>query len=134
MLLIARILDRSQLADLHAAAARLGLECLVEIHEPGEIDKLDFETMKLIGINNRNLDTLVTDVSQTLRICPHIPAGTIIVSESGIRNADDLRSLAQHGIRAALIGEHFMKSKNPALALRALLESFAASTDGGTAL
>jgi indole-3-glycerol phosphate synthase len=133
VLLIARILDREQLADLHAAAARLGIECLVEIHEAGELDKLDFDTMKLIGINNRNLDTLVTDVNQTLRICPRISAGTTIVSESGIRNASDLRALAQHGIRAALIGEHFMKSQNPAQALRALLEAFAAPTDGGTA-
>jgi indole-3-glycerol phosphate synthase len=130
VLLIARILDRTQLADLHAAARRLGLECLVEIHEPGEIDKIDFATMRLIGINNRNLDTLVTDVNQTLRICPRIPAGTTIVSESGIRNAGDLRALARHGIRAALIGEHFMKSENPALALRELLDSFAISAEG----
>lgn len=134
VLLIARILDRSQLADLHAAARQLGLECLVELHEPAEIDKIDFDTMKLIGINNRNLDTLVTDVSQTLRICPHIPAGTVVVSESGIRTASDLRTLAQHGIRAALIGEHFMRSEHPAKALRTLLESFATSTNGGNGL
>lgn len=132
VLLIARILDRAQLSDLHAAAGRLGLECLVEIHEPGEIDKIDFDTMKLIGINNRNLDTLVTDVNQTLRICPLIPAGATIVSESGIRCAGDLHTLVRHGIRSALIGQHFMKSENPALALRDLLESFAAMMDGGT--
>ncbi len=125
VLLIARILDRGQLADLHAAAARLGLECLVEVHELGELDRIDFGTMKLIGVNNRNLDTLVTDLDQTARIAPHIPGGITIVSESGIRCAGDLHALARHGVRAALIGQHFMKSENPARALRELLDSFA---------
>ena len=72
----------------------------------------------------------MTDPDQTVRISPYIPGGTTIVSESSIRCADDLHTLVRHGVRAALIGQHFMKSDNPAQALRAMLESFAISADG----
>jgi indole-3-glycerol phosphate synthase len=132
VLLIAAILERRQLSDLYAVAGELGLECLVELHDLDEIDKVDFDRMRLIGINNRNLRTLQTSIEQTLRVCPHIPAGVTIVSESGIGSASDLHTLAGHGIHAALIGEHFMRAEDPALALRELLTRFTGDQSGGS--
>lgn len=133
VLLIARLLERRELADLHAQARAIGLECLVELHEEAELDRVDFGAMKLVGVNNRNLSTLQISLQQTLRIAPRIPAGVTVVSESGIRTAADLAMLAQHGIRAALVGETFMRAADPAAALRELLDSYAALGRGGAA-
>ncbi len=131
VLLIAAILDRGRLSDLYASAAGMGLECLVELHDVDEIDKIDFDRMRLVGVNNRDLRTLQTNIEQTLRVYPRIPAGVTVVSESGIRSASDLRALAGQGIRAALIGEQFMRAEEPALALRELLDRFAVAQSGG---
>lgn len=124
VLLIARLLERAELADLHAQAAAMGLECLVELHDEAELERVDFGAMKLVGINNRDLRTLRVSLDQTLRIAPLIPADVTVVSESGVRNARDLALLARHGVRAALVGEAFMRATDPAEALRELLSSF----------
>ncbi|MBI1747584.1 MAG: indole-3-glycerol phosphate synthase TrpC [Acidobacteria bacterium] len=123
VLLIAGILEGSQLADLHDAARDLSLECLVELYETSEIDILDFDRMKLVGINNRDLKTFHVDFKRSLEMARLIPDGVTLVSESGITSSGDLKRLRSAGIRAALIGEHFMKSERPGSALRTLLES-----------
>jgi indole-3-glycerol phosphate synthase len=121
VLLIASLLERNQLADLALAAASCGMESLVELYESKEIDILDFDSMNLIGVNNRDLKTFQVDLSRTLKIAPALPPDVTIVSESGITSGDDLRRLTSAGIRAALIGGHFMRSNDPGQALGALL-------------
>ncbi len=122
VLLIAGILERAQLHDLYSAATALHLEPLVELYETKEIDILDLDTMKLIGINNRNLKTFEIDLNRTLEMAKHLPKDITLVSESGITTTEDLKRLKNAGIHSALIGEHFMKSEKPGAALRQLLD------------
>ncbi|HMD13736.1 MAG TPA: indole-3-glycerol phosphate synthase TrpC, partial [Bacteroidota bacterium] len=124
ILLIAAILDRNQLAELYFAAREIGLECLVELYETKEIDILDLEQMKFIGVNNRDLRTFQVDLNHTLDVARHLPKDAAIVSESGITKARDLQSLSAGGIHAALIGEYFMKNDNPGKALGSMLKEF----------
>ena len=122
ILLIAGILERPQLHDLHVAAQELGLESLVELYDTSEINILDFDIMKLIGINNRDLKTFKIDINRTFEIAKHLPDSITLVSESGIKDVEDLKRLRDAGIHSALIGEHLMKSDQPGTALRKLLD------------
>lgn len=122
VLLIAAILDRQHLHELFLASTELGLDCLVELYEESEIDKLALDKMTLIGVNNRNLHTFEIDINRTATIAKQLPAGITLVSESGIRTSDDLKRLREGGARAALIGEQFMKSPDPGEALQKLLD------------
>ena len=124
ILLIAAILDRSHLQELVAAAKELQLQCLVELYDVREIDKLDFDQMNIIGINNRDLRTFEVNIHHSIEIRRHLPENIIVVSESGIRGPGDLHLLANAGIHAALIGEHFMKSDSPGGELETLLNAF----------
>jgi indole-3-glycerol phosphate synthase len=124
VLLIAAALDKHQLKDLHCAARGLGLETLVELYESREIDNIDFDQMKLIGINNRNLKTFTVDIQRSIQIASLLPSNITAVSESGIVSAVDLSSLRKGGIHSALIGGFLMKSDHPGKALRSLLNEF----------
>ncbi len=95
------------------------MDVLVEVHEEREFEKLDFGKVKLVGINNRSLKTFDVDVSTSLRLKEYLPGETLIVSESGIESADQMRRLAAGGIRSFLIGETFMRAEDPGAALRA---------------
>ncbi|MBI4546585.1 MAG: indole-3-glycerol phosphate synthase TrpC [Ignavibacteriae bacterium] len=128
LLLIAGILERTQLRDLHAAASELGLECLVELYEEKEVDKIAFDEMKLVGINNRDLRTFEVDLNRSITMAQHLPDDITLVSESGISSPNDLQRLKQVGIKAALIGEHFMKAEQPGKELKKLLESLTNET------
>lgn len=121
VLLIASILDDHALEDLLIASEALGLDALVEIHDRGEIDRLDFGMVRIVGINNRDLRTFTVNPERTRELAPFLPADVCRVSESGIKSAADLRMLKAQGIRAALIGEHLMKSRDPGAALETLL-------------
>ncbi len=120
ILLIVAALDRHHLRDLHDAAVELGLECLVEVHSEAEIDMLPGIKAGIIGVNNRNLSTFETDLQNSIRLRPLLPAGAIAVSESGIASAADVRKLIASGYDAVLIGETFMKSSEPGKTLRQL--------------
>jgi indole-3-glycerol phosphate synthase len=122
VLLIAAALGEKLLSDLYQIASGIGLDVLVEVHEERELEKLDFGKIKLVGINNRSLKTFDVDVSTSLRLKEYIPGETLIVSESGIETADQIRRMASGGIRSFLIGETFMRAENPGAALKALLE------------
>jgi indole-3-glycerol phosphate synthase len=124
ILLIAGIVEYSHLQELFLAAHELKLECLVEIYEEREIDKLNFDLMKIVGINNRNLHTLQVDIGRTLTMAYRIPPDVTLVSESGIHTAADLKKLSSAGIQAALIGEYFMKSEHPGVTLKNMLDDF----------
>ena len=128
VLLIATVLEKRQLQDLHAAAKDLGLETLVELYESHEIDKLDLDEMKFIGVNNRDLRTFTVDLNRTVEMAQLLPKGITLVSESGITTTEDLKNLHDHGIHSALVGEHLMKANRPGKALADLLEGLKRET------
>ncbi len=105
LLLIAAILTERQLREYRDLAASLGMAALVEVHTRGELEKALAAGAEVIGINNRDLKTFQTDLQTTLALAPLIPADRIAVSESGIRNRQDIETLTKAGIRAFLIGE-----------------------------
>lgn len=112
LLLIARILEEEELREYIYLSESLGLSALVEVHCKEDLDKALASDANIIGINNRNLDTFSTDLNTSLNLMPHIPAGKIIVSESGIHTRDDIETLTKAGIHAFLIGETLMRSEN----------------------
>jgi indole-3-glycerol phosphate synthase len=117
VLLIATALDAGQLAELHAAATELGLDCLVEVYSLEDLDKIDFDQIRLLGVNNRNLKTFEVDVDNSLRIFEHVPRTVGRISESGLSDPETLVRLRQHGVNGVLIGEYFMRAENPGEAL-----------------
>jgi indole-3-glycerol phosphate synthase len=119
ILLIAAILDPVQIRDLYGLAKEEGLDALVEVHSEKEIERVA-EWSAIIGINNRDLSTFQVDTGTTRRLIRYIPRDRIVVSESGLSRTDDLFPLMDCGVRAVLIGEAFMKEKDPAGALSRL--------------
>ncbi len=122
ILLIATALDPSQLHELHEAAAEYGLECLVEVYDARELDRLDVDRLQIIGANNRDLRTFEVDISRSLEILRVLPDHITTVSESGIETAHDLARLVGYGIDAALVGETFMRAPSPGDHLRRTLD------------
>ncbi len=112
VLLIARILTREQIDTFLALAHKLGMECLVEVHDNDELNTVLETEASIIGINNRNLDTFETNIETTLQLCHLIPEEKIIVSESGIKTRADVLYLEKAGIDAILIGETLMRSQD----------------------
>lgn len=121
ILLIAAILTEREIRDLREAAARYRLAALVEVHGEGELDKAVGAGADIIGVNNRDLTTFEVTLETSLRLAERMPDGAVRVAESGIHAADDVRRLAAAGYTAFLVGEHLMKSGDPAAALRALV-------------
>ncbi|MBM4166698.1 MAG: indole-3-glycerol phosphate synthase TrpC [Ignavibacteria bacterium] len=122
VLLIADILSKMQLEELFLSAKELGIESLVEIYEPNSLDKINFDEIKLLGINNRNLKTMEVDLKHTKDLIPLIPSETVIVSESGIKTSEDIVRLKSFGAKGILIGETLMKEKSPGKALKELMK------------
>jgi len=112
LLLIAAILSREQLAGLLALSHRLGLGCLVEVHNEKELEKVLQSNSEIIGINNRDLSTFTTDINTTRRLRPLIPDGKIVVSESGINNREDVIKMGEWGVNAVLVGEALVTASN----------------------
>ena len=123
VLLIAAALGREEIAPLMEESRSLGMETLLEIHSPGELESLRTLEIPLIGINNRDLVTFETDISLSETLAPGLPPGSLGVSESGIRAGADIVRLSRAGIHAFLIGEQFMISDDPGKALAELLRS-----------
>jgi indole-3-glycerol phosphate synthase len=110
ILLIAAILTTEQMKQFSAAAKSLGLDVLIEVHDKEELDRvLELDNPTLIGINNRNLKTFVTDLKTTEELIAHMPKGVTVVSESGISRPSEIEYLQSIGAEAVLIGEHFMR-------------------------
>lgn len=124
ILLIATILEPNQITELIHCAKEIGLECLVECYDEPDFQKLDFNWVKVLGVNNRNLDTFDVNVHQGIKLLQQAPKGVIRVSESGLSKPEDLELLASESINAALIGEHFMRKTDPGLALKEILSPF----------
>jgi indole-3-glycerol phosphate synthase len=112
VLLIARILTKEEIDAFLALSHELGMECLVEVHDNDELEKVLETEAAIIGINNRNLDTFKTNLDTTLQLRHRIPEGKIVVSESGIKTREDVLVLEEAGIDAILIGETLMRSRD----------------------
>ncbi|MDA8233525.1 MAG: indole-3-glycerol phosphate synthase TrpC [Clostridia bacterium] len=110
VLLIAAILSDEELTEFHNIAGALGLDCLVEVHTQEELERVLTTPARIIGINNRNLNTFKTDLDTTFRLKELIQRREIlVVSESGINTRADVEKLAAHGINAMLVGEALMR-------------------------
>jgi indole-3-glycerol phosphate synthase len=120
ILLIVAAMEVGPLANLHALAGRLGLATLVEVHDAAELQAAVEIGAQTIGINNRNLATLVVDIETTYQLLPQIPAGVVKVAESGFRTRAELERLAAAGVDAVLIGEALMRSADVEAACREL--------------
>ncbi|MDX6720838.1 MAG: indole-3-glycerol phosphate synthase [Solirubrobacteraceae bacterium] len=121
ILLIVAALDRKLLAELHAEAAQLDLDVLVEVHSESELDcALEVVDADVIGINNRDLGDFSVDVQRTFDLLADIPAGKTVVSESGFHARGQLDDLERVGVDGVLVGESLMRAPDPEAALRAL--------------
>jgi indole-3-glycerol phosphate synthase len=121
ILLIMAALSDIEAAELAAAAAEVGLDMLAEIHDGAELDRALRLPARLIGINNRNLKTLETDLRTAETLAPEVPSDRIVVAESGIRRSADLDRLAAAGARCFLVGETLMREPDVTAATRRLL-------------
>jgi indole-3-glycerol phosphate synthase len=121
ILLIAETLDDTALARLRERARRLGMASLVEFHDVANLPRVLDSGADLVGVNNRDLKTFVTDIEHTLRLRDQIPPEVVLVSESGIRNRADVERLEVAGISAILVGESLMRSPDIGLAVERLL-------------
>jgi indole-3-glycerol phosphate synthase len=120
VLLIVAALEAEQLECLHVRAAALGLSALVEVHDEAELEIALGVGARLIGINNRDLDSFETDLAVTERLAPRVPEGVVVVAESGIFTCGDIARLADAGAHAFLVGESLMRESDVAGALRRL--------------
>jgi len=127
ILLIVAALADARLAMLEACARDLGMAVLVEVHDGVELDRALRLATPLVGINNRNLRTFDVSLATTLDLLPRIPAGKLVVTESGILAPVDVVTMRAHGVEAFLVGEAFMRAADPGAALAAL---FAATASG----
>ena len=121
ILLIAAILTEREIRGFREAAARYRMAALVEVHNRRELDAAIAAGSDIIGVNNRDLTTFEVALETSLRLAEHIPGGVLRVSESGIRDARDIATLREAGYTAFLVGEHLMKSGDPAAALKKLV-------------
>ena len=122
VLLIVAALDDGALAGLAAESARWGMDVLVEIHDEAELDRALRLDSGLIGINNRNLKTLKTDLGTFESLAPRVPAGRLPVAESGLRTRADLARMAAAGAKGFLVGESLLRQPDLVGATRALLQ------------
>lgn len=110
VLLIAECLDDCTLRDLYFYASELGMESLIEIYDPENLDRVLKLEPALLGINNRNLRTFITDLGHSIAMKQRVPAECTLVSESGIHTRADVERLLQAGIHAILVGETLMRA------------------------
>jgi indole-3-glycerol phosphate synthase len=120
ILLIAAILDDEKMQSLRELAENLGLECLFEAHDKNEIERISKCRPRVIGINNRNLKTFEVSLENTANLAKEIPDNCVLISESGIRDNNDMKFVRNAGADAVLIGETLMRSEDVAKTIEEL--------------
>lgn len=120
VLLIVSALEQRLMELLEETAISLGLSVLVEVHDSAELDRALCLRTPLIGINNRNLRTFETSLDVTLGLLDRIPSDRLVITESGIHSPEDVATMRTHGVHAFLVGEAFMKAKDPGEELQRL--------------
>jgi len=121
VLIIAAMINQDPLREFIHLTRELGMIPLVEVHDEEDLEKVSGLALPLIGINNRNLKTLQVDLEVTCRLIKKIPQGAMVISESGIKNRQDVKRLQEAGARGVLVGELLMRSPDPAAKIRELL-------------
>jgi indole-3-glycerol phosphate synthase len=121
VLLIAAVLSTNEMRDLLALSQSLGMEALVEIHTEEELERVLPLSPRILGVNNRNLQTFEVDFANTERLRSRIPAGVLVVGESGIKTEADIRQMVKAGVDAVLVGESLVRSKQVEDAVRRLV-------------
>ncbi len=121
VLLIAECLTPAELKRLHDDATELGMQTLIELYEPSNLDAVLATGTRLVGVNNRDLKTFKTSLSHTLDLRPSIPSDRLLVGESGIATHDDVLRLGRGGVKAVLVGESLMRQHDVTAATRRLL-------------
>jgi indole-3-glycerol phosphate synthase len=121
VLLIVAALEPERLAALIGIASDLGMDALVEVHDEDEVETAVEAGAEVIGVNNRNLHSLDVDLGTTFRLLADVPAGTVVVAESGITTRQAVRDLEEAGVDAILVGEALMRVDDPRDAVRELL-------------
>ncbi|MEZ6047246.1 MAG: indole-3-glycerol phosphate synthase TrpC [Planctomycetaceae bacterium] len=121
ILLIAECLEQSELEDLYGYSVELGMEPLIELYDPENLERVLSLAPKLVGVNNRNLKTFVTDLEHSFRLRKLVPADVVFVSESGIKTHEDVQRLAAANVQAMLVGESLMRQEDIGLAVQQLL-------------
>lgn len=112
ILLIARILSKEEIRSFMHLAKKIGMDSLVEVHDEKDLEKALVADARIIGINNRDLDTLTVDIKSTLKLVPKIPHQMLKVSESGIKTSKDISTLKSIGVNAVLIGQAFLEARD----------------------
>ncbi len=120
ILLICEALSQSHILEFTNLANEIGLEVLLELHSENQLEKIDFDINKIIGVNNRNLNDFSVELATTQQISKHLPDDIILVSESGINRKEDVDYLRYANVDAILVGEHLMRSGNIAAKLSEL--------------
>ena len=113
ILLIASILTKEEILNFSSLAKSMGLEVLLEVHSGVELNKIAGNNIDIIGVNNRNLDTLEIDINNSVELYKMIPDEFVKISESGISKVKSILTLKEVGFDGFLIGENFMKTNNP---------------------
>ena len=121
ILLIVRILSNAQLDELLSVAKELHLDALVECYDTIDQERIDYEKVSILGVNNRDLEAFNVNVHRGVSQLKMAPESTITVSESGISTVEDIKYLQQNGIHAVLIGEHLMRQSNVGEELKKLV-------------
>ncbi len=120
LLLIVAILTPEKLGELLVLSNELGMSCLVEVHDEAELEIAIGSGTGIIGINNRDLKTFTVDLGTTGRLRPLVPSDRIVVSESGIKNRNDIEKLGEMGVNAVLIGESLISALDIAAKMKEL--------------
>jgi len=134
ILLIAAALDLARLQALEAAAEALGMAVLIEVHDAAELATALALRTPLIGVNNRDLRSFQTRLATTLELLPRIPAGRMVITESGIRTREDVALMRARGVHAFLVGEAFMRAADPGAELERLYMPPAAPSGAETSI
>jgi indole-3-glycerol phosphate synthase len=120
ILLIVRALGDAQMAELAGLASDLGMDVLLEVHNGEELDRALALKPPFVGINNRDLASFHTDLGNTLKLLPKIPADCLVVTESGIKCREDVQHMRRNGVHGFLVGETFMRAEDPGAKLAEL--------------